>query len=163
MATNTNHQPNSSNEPTERQNAILAELAPHAIEFYKTLEVPASVPIATAYRGRDAQFIVKLPNIHTAEPDTRVVQGLKTLLRRHQCDGIGIFSPICLHSRPDADDDVDRYGLCIEIHVRGACPMRRITELIRREADRNYFGPLAPCVGVPFGVIYPDLFKDQTS
>ncbi len=162
MATNTNHQPNSSNEPTERQNAILAEIAPHAIEFYKTLEVPASVPIATAYRGRDAQFIVKLPNNHTAEPDVRVVQGLKTLLRREQCDGIGIFSPINLHAHSD-DDAGDRYGLCIEVHVQGASPLRRITELIRREADRNYFGPLAPCVGIPFGVIYPDLFKDQNS
>lgn len=155
------NRPKPSNEPTERQVAIMAELAPHAIEFYKTLEVTASVPIATAYRGRDAQFIVKLPNIRTAEPDAKVVQGLKTLLRRNQCDGIGIFSPIDLHPCPDAVDDADRHGLCIEIHVRGASPMRRITELIRREADLNFFGPLLPCLGIPFGVTYPDLFDGQ--
>lgn len=159
MNTNNSHQTNPTNDATSRQNAIMTQLAPHAIEFYRTLEVTASAPIATGYRDCEAQFVVDLPPIHTADPDIRVVRGLKALLSRYQCDGLGIFSPINLYSQLDDDAD-DRYGLCIEVHVQGASPLRRISELMRREAGQNHFGPLSPCVGIPFGVIYADVFDD---
>lgn len=157
------NRPNHENDPISRQNAIATELAPHAIEFNRTREIPLSVPIATGYRGREAQFITPLPPIHTAEADPEVVLALKTALRRFNCDAVGIFSPICLQARPDEEEGTDRYGLCLEVHARGASPMLKIIELVRREADQNFFGPLLPCKGIAFGVIYPDLVNDQDS
>lgn len=161
MANDSINQPNPGNDPVSRQTAIAIELAPHAIEFNKTREIPLSVPIATGYCGLEAQFISPLPQIHAAEADSEVVLALKTALRRFNCDAVGIFSPIHIQSRPDSEDDADRYGLCIEVHAPGASPMLKIIELVRREADQNFFGPLVPCKGIPFGVTYPSLFDGQ--